>query len=85
MNARDEELRAAQLALDEAFDALRKFEQDRTGVAAKPPLCSFCRHGINQVKRMLGGGHDTHICDQCIKLCYEIVFEGRVVGPWDRG
>lgn len=40
--------------------------------APKPPFCSFCGKGENQVEQMLQG-NSVFICDQCVMLCYEIV------------
>ena len=35
--------------------------------------CSFCGRSQNQVKRLIIGPKDVHICDECIGLCTEII------------
>ena len=35
--------------------------------------CSFCGKGENQVKKMLTGPAGACICDECVKLCQEII------------
>ena len=37
--------------------------------------CSFCGRSQNQVKRLIIGPKDVHICDECIGLCTEIIEE----------
>ncbi len=38
-------------------------------------FCSFCGRSQNQVKRLIIGPKDVHICDECIGLCTEIIEE----------
>lgn len=55
---------------------------ENTGLPAcdpKPPFCSFCGKGENQVRQMLPG-KDAFICDQCVMLCHEIVLTSRKEG-----
>ena len=35
--------------------------------------CSFCGKGEDQVKKLLAGPSGTCICDECVKLCQEIL------------
>lgn len=39
---------------------------------AEPPLCSFCGKGKNQVELMIEGPR-AHICNECVKLCKDII------------
>ncbi len=42
--------------------------------ADKQPLrCSFCDKTEDQVKRLVEGPNQTCICDECVKLCSEII------------
>lgn len=36
--------------------------------------CSFCGKNHNQVKRLIAGP-DIYICDECVKLCQDIIDE----------
>lgn len=35
--------------------------------------CNFCNKDTTQVKKLLAGENDTHICSDCVVLCYDIV------------
>lgn len=37
------------------------------------PICNFCGKNKLQVKKLLAGNEDTHICDGCVDLCYDIL------------
>ena len=37
--------------------------------------CSFCGRSIDQVRKMISGSGNVHICDECIELCNEIIAE----------
>ena len=37
--------------------------------------CSFCGKSQEQVKRLIIGPKDIHICDECIGVCSEIIEE----------
>ncbi len=37
--------------------------------------CSFCGRSQNQVRRLIIGPKDVHICDECIGLCNDIIEE----------
>ncbi len=36
-------------------------------------FCSFCGKGQDDVKKLIAGGEDSFICDQCVMLCNEIL------------
>lgn len=36
-------------------------------------VCNFCGKDKTQVKKLLAGNDNTHICDSCVNLCYDIV------------
>ncbi len=38
----------------------------------KEPRCSFCGKTQKEVKKLVSGP-DVYICDECIRLCYEII------------
>lgn len=42
----------------------------------KPPRCSFCGKGQNEVKQLIAGP-GAYICDECVALCGEVVGENR--------
>jgi ATP-dependent Clp protease ATP-binding subunit ClpX len=35
--------------------------------------CSFCGKGGDSVRRLIQGGHNSFICDECVELCYSII------------
>ena len=37
------------------------------------PFCNFCGKNKHQVRKLLAGNDNTHICDSCVDLCYDIV------------
>ena len=37
------------------------------------PICNFCGKNKRQVKKLLAGNENTHICDSCVALCHDIV------------
>lgn len=41
------------------------------------PFCNFCGKNKHQVKKLLAGNENTHICDNCVDLCYDIVNKER--------
>lgn len=41
----------------------------------KTPICNFCGKDNTQVKKLLAGNDNTHICDSCVELCNQIVRE----------
>ncbi|HEV7237558.1 MAG TPA: ClpX C4-type zinc finger protein, partial [Ktedonobacteraceae bacterium] len=44
--------------------------------AEKPQRrCSFCNKDQKQVERLIAGPGAVYICDQCVKLCMEIIEE----------
>ena len=36
--------------------------------------CSFCGKPQDQVKKLIAG-KDVYICDECVKLCSDIIYE----------
>ncbi len=39
------------------------------------PHCSFCGKTERQVRKLIGGPNDIYICDECIDICHEMIFE----------
>ena len=37
--------------------------------------CSFCGKSAKDVRKMIAGPDGVHICDECVRLCREIVDE----------
>jgi len=37
--------------------------------------CSFCRRGQDEVNRLIAGPDSAYICDECVRLCNEILAE----------
>jgi hypothetical protein len=77
--AERDEVKAAQVELHRATNALRALERElalpdslpRDG-PAEPPFCRFCGSGSNHVHHMIAGT-TAHICETCVLLCYSIV------------
>jgi len=46
--------------------------------SSKPTICNFCSKDATQVTKLLAGENDTHICSDCVELCYGIVKEKKV-------
>ncbi len=47
-------------------------------MASKPEagsLCSFCGRSAQEVNRLIAGPEGVHICDECVRLCQEILSE----------
>ena len=44
------------------------------------PTCSFCGKRHDEVNKLIAGP-DVNICDECVRLCNEIVAEDRE--KWD--
>ena len=40
-----------------------------------PFRCSFCGKSQDQVSKLISGGKDVYICDECVTLCAELVAE----------
>ena len=38
-------------------------------------ICNFCGKDSTQVKKLLAGNNGTHICNECVNLCYDIVIK----------
>jgi len=41
-------------------------------------FCSFCGKTQKQVRRLIAGPGSVYICDECVRLCYEIIEEETV-------
>jgi ATP-dependent protease Clp ATPase subunit len=39
----------------------------------KEPACSFCEKRHDEVQKLIDGGPDLSICDECVLLCLDIV------------
>ena len=37
--------------------------------------CSFCQKTEDQVRKLIAGGKDVYICDECVEVCSEIIEE----------
>ncbi len=49
------------------------------------PRCSFCGLSASQVEKLITGP-SVHICNQCVKLCNEVLDEEqRQAQPWETG
>ena len=48
------------------------------------PKCSFCTRGASQVEKIITGP-SVHICNECVKLCNEVLAENRKQTPWETG
>jgi ATP-dependent Clp protease ATP-binding subunit ClpX len=44
--------------------------------------CSFCRRPQGEVRRLISGPEGVFICDECVELCQEILFE-EGIGPFE--
>lgn len=42
-------------------------------------ICNFCNKDTTQVKKLLAGENGTHICSDCVQLCYGIVTNEPVI------
>ena len=45
----------------------------------QPTICNFCNKDTTQVKKLLAGADGTHICSDCVELCYGIVTNEPVI------
>ncbi len=45
-----------------------------------PFRCSFCGKSQDQVRKLISGGKDVYICDECVTLCAELVAEEELEG-----
>ncbi|MBN1200297.1 MAG: ATP-dependent Clp protease ATP-binding subunit ClpX [Anaerolineae bacterium] len=46
-----------------------------------PQYCSFCRRSAEEVSRLISGPDGVCICDECVRLCQEILDDGASVEP----
>ena len=69
----ERELEAAARKIAERTGRLAEGEaSSRTRPRDEAPYCSFCRAGANNVKRLVAGP-GVYICDECIRMCSEII------------
>jgi len=53
--------------------------------AKNEPRCSFCGRSANQVEKIITGP-SVHICNECVKLCNEVLVEEKKQAlPWETG
>ncbi len=38
-------------------------------------VCSFCGASLGETKQMITGKDQSAICNECVKLCVEILFD----------
>ena len=43
--------------------------------------CSFCGKSYDSVRRLIRGGHNTFICDECVELCHSIIQQEAIYEP----
>lgn len=43
--------------------------------------CSFCNKGRAEVRRLIAGGGDCNICDECVGICVGIISENEGAEP----
>ena len=57
----------------------------RRRTSKNEPRCSFCGRSASQVEKIISGP-SVHICDECIKLCNEVLAEDKQKTlPWETG
>jgi ATP-dependent Clp protease ATP-binding subunit ClpX len=47
--------------------------------------CSFCGKSQDQVRRLIAGPGLVYICDECVRLCQEIIEEEERTAPPPQG
>ena len=54
----------------------RKNDNEIQGFNRKTPKCSFCGRSADKVDKIIQGMHNSaFICDECIKVCYNMIME----------
>lgn len=62
-------------ALEEA-DRANRAEAEVTRLKERPTLfCSFCDKSQHEVKRLIAGPARVFICDDCTRLCMDVLLE----------
>jgi hypothetical protein len=56
-------------------------EEQRMARRSRDLACSFCGKRQEQVQRLIAGPGGVHICDECIRLCNEILAAERSTMP----
>ena len=44
----------------------------------RSPRCSFCGKSETEVKRLIRGGENIHICDECVHICSDMLAQDAV-------
>lgn len=58
------------LELQKLEEHTKKVDEYR---ASGKEFCSFCGRSKDEVGRLLTGKSDTYICDDCVKVCVELL------------
>ena len=62
------------MELQELEEHVNKIKENRfNGKEA----CSFCGKAKENVGYLMAGGADVYICDECVKLCTELISEAK--------
>ena len=73
----DEEYKKAQKELQDAVEELHTAQKEQSrsqGVTPKPPFCSFCGKGHNEVGKLIAG-KDAYICNECVEAAKQVFAE----------
>lgn len=60
--------------LKRQIERIKKYDDDRHTDHGEDVRCSFCGKSQQEVERMIAGPHEV-ICNECVKLCSEILEE----------
>jgi len=55
-----------------------------TGGRKNSEACSFCGKSFESVQRLIQGGHNTFICNECVELCHSILKQEKAYEPAPR-
>jgi hypothetical protein len=47
----------------------------KASAVEKVLICDFCGRDQHHVKRLIAGGRGADICDECTRICMDIVIE----------
>ena len=57
-------------------DDKRKNNNEIQGFNRKTPKCSFCGRSADKVEKIIQGmNNSAFICDECIRVCYNMIME----------
>jgi len=45
---------------------------------SRKEACSFCGKSYDSVQRLIQGGHNVFICDECVELCHSIINQDKL-------